>query len=92
MNNSVLHWLSQEMRIYILNLYIHKGWEIKCARCGHYENLEFHHKHYEEPGFYDIELLCSKCHRGTDYKHSKVSTKFIKGKRYLITDRMRIQY
>ena len=42
----------------------------RCERCGHVSAyLELHHKHYHSLGIEqpeDVELLCSKCHRGAD--------------------------
>lgn len=43
--------------------------ELKCEICGSKRYLEFHHKKYgKDVTYYDLELLCSKCHQN---KHKK---------------------
>jgi hypothetical protein len=33
----------------------------KCERCGSTQNLEMHHRDYNEP--YEVNTLCSNCHK-----------------------------
>lgn len=35
--------------------------KVKCERCGSDEWLQYHHSDYDKP--YEVEILCSSCHR-----------------------------
>jgi 5-methylcytosine-specific restriction endonuclease McrA len=55
---------------YIISLKEKELGGIKCELCGKEEQLEIHHKKYgDNVNYYDLELLCIKCHRGK--YHSK---------------------
>lgn len=53
-----------DLQHYILSLKEKELGELKCERCGDNENaLQIHHKKYgANVNYYDLELLCVKCH------------------------------
>lgn len=55
-----------DKREMILNL---RGY--KCERCGSTKKIQVHHKTYinvGNEGLKDVEVLCSKCHKGEHKK------------------------
>lgn len=71
--------------------------EIKCEKCGSYEDLELHHTKYEpEEKVYlkDIKILCAKCHRNDISKRNgnTLRTIFKNKKRYCITTNYEFEY
>lgn len=92
--NSKFNWLPRQMKLYVLQI-ISKQKEIRCEKCGSYKNLELHHKKYaplERVSISDIQLLCGKCHRNNNHKYSKLSTVFIKDKRYCVGSNFKFAY
>lgn len=46
--------------------------ELKCEVCGSKKDLELHHKKYgKDVTYYDLELLCYKCHLKRHNKKKK---------------------
>jgi hypothetical protein len=58
---------------YILSVKKKELGDVMCEMCGGKEDLEVHHNKYGEVNYYDLELLCIRCHRGK--YHSKKHTK-----------------
>lgn len=93
MRNSKKYWLNREMKMYVLMAMVNLGREIKCAACGNAEDLEIHHNKYEGATIYDLDLLCSKCHRGTFEKgRSQLKTIFRDGKRFCSSNHFEFEY
>lgn len=84
------NFLTLDMRAYILYAMTHrsdknKNREIKCEKCGSYENLEFHHNKYypaDDVTIDDITLQCIPCHRNDRKSTSNLRTVFKDGVRF----------
>lgn len=91
-------FMNMEMRMYVAKAMTAAGREIKCEKCGAYENLEFHHLKYapENVTIKDIVLLCPKCHRNSkipkELRRSRVRTIFENGKRFCETSHYKFEY
>lgn len=83
MGNSQDNWLSPTMRVYVAKAIASSGREIRCEKCGSYDNLELHHKKYlpENVSIDDISILCSLCHRKSYKSNSNLKTVFVDGDR-----------
>ena len=85
MKDKAEYFLSAWFRPYVWQAISIKR-EIKCEKCGAMEKLELHHKTYEKPTIYDLEILCEKCHRGINNssptRASQVKTIIENGVRY----------
>lgn len=86
-------FLTDEMRMYVAKC-ISDTREIRCEKCGAYDNLEFHHKRYEGATIKDIQILCEKCHRNVKRsdKSSHLKTVFERGKRFCEGSKWRFEY
>jgi hypothetical protein len=84
------------MRVYLAQAITNSGREIKCEKCGAFENLEFHHKKYSpRVTIKDIEILCTKCHRNAKpakKRGSLLKTVFLEGKRFCVVNYYRFAY
>jgi 5-methylcytosine-specific restriction endonuclease McrA len=56
--------------------------DIKCSLCGSHHNLELHHTSYKNPTIYDLEILCSVCHRNDFISTTGLETVYRDGHRY----------
>jgi len=43
----------------------------KCEECGDSDNLDVHHKKYEDIKLSDLKVLCRKCHKDLHKKLNK---------------------